>query len=797
MHREKRQDSVPKAKPADADAGTGVFETSENDTSQAVLANSVTAQMPAASDGAAANDHLPPETNSVNSAISSDHTAASDVAVQSPPPVAPAIATVAAPSDTATPAHGVNVPQLAVNSVVPSTDATAEADAGTSPNAVIPPLPPLMNVTPPPVVDKITGADTMIPLLPAVIPDAPLWSVSDVTTISTVASELDATKRIKRLKDGFRTDMAGISNLVHHLLPANDNLIVKHERALVMVFIMCCMWDGIMHEDLWRRYVASYSSRKTKAIIVNVCRQKHSAQNLDKCSQFMKHADAMRGDIYRKLPEATRNLLFPKVHEALERFSNSMQPVFEYENATYPFCRSVLISIWNPEAILICEEKYRLLLLNASDGGDSYENFQILSSRLIDVVASLLDAINFAWKNISDVQTTNKMPVPPEIISQDMKDMKDELLAYMDVVDTLLTRHLSEASVAYDECCSAMETDNSFDDYLANINHNFEFVIDHIYLCHKKLKKIHHSDPYLYFPCDFYYNQFQSAMKEREEYLEKYKGQKEAILHAFENAISSKQPQSAIIKAMGKMSRKYCNQHVFRLMYLPIRIWMCEKQIRDAIAQNGTELYQQYEKTISKPFRDIVLQDWKNLERAQQSFTLSNSTEIVSSQSSKNLFRPVTIITQSPSVEPLFSNPDSTYDPVIAAATLHIFATEHAHKKAPAPKAATGMACEDATEPGDVLLQKTQHKHEIVSKEPVQPVSQEPMQPVSKEAVQPVSKEPMQPVSKEAVQPVSKEPIQPVSKKWTGKVTQWSKHQHEVNGNAMLAHSSNETTKNR
>ena len=96
----------------------------------------------------------------------------------------------------------------------------------------------------------------------------------------------------------------------------------------------------------------------------------------------------------RTLPEATRNLLFPKVQEALERFSNSMQPVFEYENTTYPFCRSVLISIWDPESIPMCEEKYRLRLLKTNDGGDSYENFQILSSRLLDVVASLLDAIN-------------------------------------------------------------------------------------------------------------------------------------------------------------------------------------------------------------------------------------------------------------------------------------------------------------------------------------------------------------------------------------------------------------------
>ncbi|CAF1051473.1 unnamed protein product [Adineta ricciae] len=806
MHREKRQDSAQNTKPTDADAGTGVFEAAQNDASQAVLANSVAAQTPATSDGAAANGHLPPETNSVNSVINSDNTAASDVAVQPPPPVAPAIATVAAPSHIATSTHGANGHQLVVNSVVASTSAAAEPDVGTSPSAVIPPLPPLMNVAPLPVVDKTTGAHTVTSLLPAVlpfnnglsvvesvstpsghiiasnsaipplalrIPAAPLGNAYDATTISIVASALDATERIRRLKDGFRTDMARISNLVHGSLPANDNLIVKHERALVMAFIMCCMWDEIMHKDLWQRYVASYSSRKTKAIIVNVCREKHSAQNLDKCTQSIKHADAMRGDIYRKLPEATRNLLFSKVQEALERFSNSMQPVFEYENATYPFCRSVLISIWDPEAILMCEEKYRLRLLNANDGGDSYANFQIISSRLFDVVATLLSAINLAWKNISDVQTTNKIPVSPEIINQDMEDMKDKLLAYTDVADKPLTRHLSVASAAYEECCAAMETDDLFNDYLTNINHNFELVLDDIYLCHKKLEEIHQSNPYLYLTCDFYYNQSQSTMKEREENLEKYKDQKETILHAFESAISPKRPQSAIIKAMGNMSRKYCNQHIFKLMYLPLQIWKCEKQIRDAIAQNGTEPYQRYEKSISKPFRDIVLQDWKNLERAEQSFTLSSSIEIVTSQPLKNLFHPVAIITQSPSVEPLFSNPDSTHVPVIAAASSHIFTTEHAHTKTPTPEATTEVACKDATESGDVIIQKAQHKHEIVSQQPVQPVSQQP------------------------AQPVSQQPVQPVSKKWTGKVTQWSEHQHEANGNAMLAHSSNETTKNR
>ena len=104
---------------------------------------------------------------------------------------------------------------------------------------------------------------------------------------------------------------------------------------------------------------------------------------------------------------------------------------------------------------------------------------------------------------------------------------------------------------------------------------------------------------------------------------------------------------------MGIMSRKYCNQHVFRLMYLPLQIWKCEKRIRDAIAQNGTESYQQYEKSISKPFHDIVLHDWKNLERAEQNFTLSSSIKTVTNQPSKNLFRPVAIITQSPSIEPV------------------------------------------------------------------------------------------------------------------------------------------------
>ncbi|CAF0766851.1 unnamed protein product [Adineta ricciae] len=681
MHREKRQDSAQNTKPTDADAGTGVFEAAQNDASQAVLANSVAAQTPATSDGAAANGHLPPETNSVNSVINSDNTAASDVAVQPPPPVAPAIATVAAPSHIATSTHGANGHQLVVNSVVASTSAAAEPDVGTSPSAVIPPLPPLMNVAPLPVVDKTTGAHTVTSLLPAVlpfnnglsvvesvstpsghiiasnsaipplalrIPAAPLGNAYDATTISIVASALDATERIRRLKDGFRTDMARISNLVHGSLPANDNLIVKHERALVMAFIMCCMWDEIMHKDLWQRYVASYSSRKTKAIIVNL-----------------------------------------------------------------------------------------------------------------------------AWKNISDVQTTNKIPVSPEIINQDMEDMKDKLLAYTDVADKPLTRHLSVASAAYEECCAAMETDDLFNDYLTNINHNFELVLDDIYLCHKKLEEIHQSNPYLYLTCDFYYNQSQSTMKEREENLEKYKDQKETILHAFESAISPKRPQSAIIKAMGNMSRKYCNQHIFKLMYLPLQIWKCEKQIRDAIAQNGTEPYQRYEKSISKPFRDIVLQDWKNLERAEQSFTLSSSIEIVTSQPLKNLFHPVAIITQSPSVEPLFSNPDSTHVPVIAAASSHIFTTEHAHTKTPTPEATTEVACKDATESGDVIIQKAQHKHEIVSQQPVQPVSQQP------------------------AQPVSQQPVQPVSKKWTGKVTQWSEHQHEANGNAMLAHSSNETTKNR
>ena len=74
------------------------------------------------------------------------------------------------------------------------------------------------------------------------------------------------------------------------------------------------------------------------------------------------------------------------------------------------------------------------------------------------------------------------MPVPPEIIKQDMEDMKDELLAYTDVANTLLTRHLTMASAAYEECCAAMETDDLFNDYLTNINHNFELVLDDIYL---------------------------------------------------------------------------------------------------------------------------------------------------------------------------------------------------------------------------------------------------------------------------------------------------------------------------
>lgn len=72
------------------------------------------------------------------------------------------------------------------------------------------------------------------------------------------------------------------------------------------------------------------------------------------------------------------------------------------------------------------------------------------------------------------------MPVPPRIITRDMKHMEEELLPYQHVWNTPLTRHLSQAAAAYEECCAAIETYDHFYEYLTNIKSKFERVLDDI-----------------------------------------------------------------------------------------------------------------------------------------------------------------------------------------------------------------------------------------------------------------------------------------------------------------------------
>jgi hypothetical protein len=87
---------------------------------------------------------------------------------------------------------------------------------------------------------------------------------------------------------------------------------------------------------------------------------------------------------------------------------------------------------------------------------------------------------------------------------------------------------------------------------------------------------------------------------------------------------------------MRDIVNQYCpDRHVFELMFDPEKVIHCEEIVRKAIAKNSTQIYYDYDLRISGPFRDIIIEDWIELEKAQAS---SESTaDIVASQSQHKL----------------------------------------------------------------------------------------------------------------------------------------------------------------
>jgi hypothetical protein len=90
------------------------------------------------------------------------------------------------------------------------------------------------------------------------------------------------------------------------------------------------------------------------------------------------------------------------------------------------------------------------------------------------------------------------------------------------------------------------------------------------------------------------------------------------MVKLYRDAIAPKLSQAVLIKSMQEVVNEYCpDRHIFELMFNPSKVIECEKLARKDIGINNPEIYSYYHLNISTPFRQMIVEDWKELEKAQ------------------------------------------------------------------------------------------------------------------------------------------------------------------------------------
>ncbi|CAF1256095.1 unnamed protein product [Rotaria sordida] len=405
-----------------------------------------------------------------------------------------------------------------------------------------------------------------------------------------------------------------------------------HMRA--EAFLTCCHQTDIIDGDKLKTYVNNYGALKEQEKIIQECANELSGNDLHDCKLDMNKLNESRQSTIEFAEINVDKSILTLIDTAIQRQVYIDNIVYNYQLNIPDECHPALRLLWKPHRLLQCEISYRTNLATKLSSFKDYKKFSDeISKPFRQMMSNIYINLKVTSDKIKQIITSKSKPISDEKIDQDIKLITKTLADYKVLFNDPMILHHEKRAHAYKVCCEKLETNDLISEYLINFNHNLNKMEKLLRSClHKQSLPDIVNDTLYGGDCQRAYNELTEIMSERQNSINKHKQQGQNIVEYYRKAIAPKLSQVSIIKSMNDFVKQYCSEeHVFELMFDPDKVIKCEKLIRKAIGVNGSIIYNRYHIYISTPFRQMILNDWQQLEKAQAN-SVPISDEILQAQ---------------------------------------------------------------------------------------------------------------------------------------------------------------------
>ncbi|CAF0874479.1 unnamed protein product [Adineta steineri] len=372
----------------------------------------------------------------------------------------------------------------------------------------------------------------------------------------------------KWIEHAYASDLKLIDALIFDWMKSGHDEITDEFHFRDMAFETCCQTAEKQNETLITAYIENYGIPDEQEKIIDSCAKELTGLDDTACEVDRDYSNKARNKKTEKYKNAS---LLRKINYQIEHKIYPSNIVTNYYWTTYNTCHSAFFILWKPFALDKCERDYRKKLLSEKP-------------------------INF----------------------EKYYKFHEEIRKYKILNSHPMVLYYGKRAHTYRVCCGRMETDELFDQYLLYYSTDFVKMDKLLRACLLKQSKSSLEAGVVYSgDCQVAYNELSEVIKKRQSFLKKSYNQAENIVKIFQEAITLKLSEATIIKSMGIVVNQYCpDQHVLELLFDIDKLIHCEELARIAIAQNGSNNYYKYQNSISNPFIDIVIEDFKGLEQA-------------------------------------------------------------------------------------------------------------------------------------------------------------------------------------
>ncbi|CAF0893844.1 unnamed protein product [Adineta steineri] len=455
--------------------------------------------------------------------------------------------------------------------------------------------------------------------------------------LKTTCNDSEFTDLNKWIEHAYASDLKLIDALIFDWMTSGHDEITDEFHFRDMAFETCCQTTEKQNETLITAYIENYGIPDEQEKIIDSCAKELTGLDDTACEVDRDYSNKARNKKTEKYKNAS---LLRRINYQIEHKIYPSNIVTNYYWTTYNTCHSAFFILWKPFAFDKCERDYRKKLLSEKPiNFEKYYKFHEEISRPFKLMMQNLYS-NMQTLKMSIIRVDPV--ISKEEIELSMTSIKNKIGKYKILNSHPMVLYYGKRAHTYRVCCGRMETDELFDQYLLYYSTDFVKMDKLLRACLLKQSKSSLEAGVVYSgDCQVAYNELSEVIKKRQSFLKKNYNQAENIVTIFQEAITLKLSEATIIKSMGIVVNQYCpDQHVLELLFDIDKLIHCEELARIAIAQNGSNNYYKYQNSISNPFLDIVIEDFKGLEQALAKIVSLPETKSIQKRSLDTFFDP-------------------------------------------------------------------------------------------------------------------------------------------------------------